>query len=267
MQLSIVVLQTNKPKDATNCLAALSRALLPEDTEVLMINNGGHDANKAINPASYAGLKNVRFVELERDGYIRGNNEGYKLSTGRYIATVNADITVKEDTIEKMIAHMETNPDVAITAPRLFYPDGHEQDSARPFPRMAELVWRRLVNPNVHKQANMSFANGEFEEADWITGAMFIMSRKCLEATGGHDPRFFLFMSDITLCREAWKAGMRVRQLRDASAIHNEARLSRGGLTQLLKKRTGRAHILDALKYFLKYAGQRAPKLSPSGRQ
>jgi N-acetylglucosaminyl-diphospho-decaprenol L-rhamnosyltransferase len=264
MDLSIVILQTNKPKDATNCLAALQHARLPAQTEILMINNGGHDANEQIDPASYAGLP-IRFIELPRDGYVFGNNAGYKESKGAYIATVNADITVKPDTIEKILAHMKAHPECGIAAPRLFYPDGTEQDSARPFPSLLELIWRRLINPNAHKHTRTTFSK-EYEEVDWITGAMLIMTRKCLEVTGGHDPRYFLFMSDITMSREAWKAGLGTHQLRDASAIHNEARLSRGGLLQLLKKRTGRAHIKDALSYFLKYSGRPKPKLSPSGR-
>lgn len=266
MLLSIVILQTNKPKDATNCLAALSKAKLPAETEIFMINNGKHLANDAIDPASYTSLPNVKFLDLGKDGYVRGNNIGYAHAKGKYIATVNADITVHPDTIERMIAHLEAHPDVGIVAPRLIYPDGHEQDSARPFPRPFELVLRRLFRPDGRNKAAIEFKEKEYEDTDWFVGAMFVMTRACLEQTGGHDERYFLFMSDITICREAWNAGMQVRLLRDAKATHNESRLSRGGLLTLLRKRTGRAHIKDSLKYFLKYLGKPVPPLSPSAR-
>lgn len=262
MELSIVILHTNKPQDAAQCLRSLQQARLPAETEIFCINNGGQAANDRVDRSSAAGLP-VTFMELPRDGYVYGNNQGYKAATGRYIATVNADITVHPDTIEKLLAYMQKNPDVGIAAPRLVYPDGHEQDSARPWPSMRELVWRRLVNPNVHRSAHVTFQS-EAADVDWITGAMFIMTRACLEATGGHDERYFLFMSDITMCREAWKHKMRVVQLRDATAIHNEARLSKGGLWTMFKKRTGRAHIKDALTYFWLYGMRKAPAGSPS---
>ncbi len=265
MELSIVILHTNKPQDATQCLRALQKTRLPAETEIFCINNGGHSANDRVDRSAAEGLP-VSFMELPRDGYVYGNNQGYKASTGRYIATVNADITLHEDTMEKLLHYMKSNPDVGIAAPRLIYPDGHEQDSARPWPSMFELVWRRLVNPNVHRSAHVTFAH-EAEDVDWITGAMFLMTRKCLEATGGHDERYFLFMSDITMCRESWKHGMRVVQLRDARCIHNDARLSRGSLWKMLKKRTGRAHIKDALTYFWLYGGRPAPTGSPSSRK
>jgi GT2 family glycosyltransferase len=262
MKLSIVILHTNKPQDATQCLRSLQNTRLPAETEIFCINNGGQGANDRVDRAAAEGLP-VTFMELPRDGYVYGNNQGYKASTGDFIATVNADITMHEDTMEKLLDYMERHPDVGIAAPRLVYPDGLEQDSARPFPKMFEIMWRRIFKPDVHRQSTMVF-RGEAEDVDWITGAMFLMSRKCLEATGGHDERYFLFMSDITMCREAWSHGMRVAQLRDAKAIHNEHRLSKGGVLKMLKKRTGRAHIKDAATYFLRYGWRRAPAGSPS---
>lgn len=265
MELSIVILHTDKPQDATQCLRSLQTVRLPAETEIFCINNGGRNANDRVDRSAAEGLP-VTFMELPRDGYVYGNNQGYKASTGAYVATVNADITMHEDTIEKLLDYMRRHPDVGIAAPRLFYPDGHEQDSARAWPSVRELLWRRLANPNVHRDARVEF-RGEAEDVDWITGAMFVMTRKCLETTGGHDERFFLFMSDIAMCRETWKHGMRVVQLRDARAIHNDARLSKGGLLTMLKKRTGRAHIKDALTYFRLHGGRPAPAGSPSSKK
>lgn len=266
MKLSIVILQTNKPQDVTQCLAALSRAKLPAETEVIVLNNGGKLANNAVDPASYATLKNVRFADLPRGGYIDGNNCGYALSSGEYIATVNADITVHKETIELLLKHLEANPGVGIVAPRLIYPDGHEQDSARPFPNLLELVWRRITNPNGRTKPHTVFGDRDYEPVDWFVGAMFIMTRACLEKTGGHDTSFFLFMSDITLCRETWNLGMEVRLLRDAKATHNESRLSQGGPLRFITKWAGRKHLVDAIAYFWKYLFQPYPALSPSGR-
>lgn len=264
MKLSIVILQTNKPRLVETCLAALSNARLPAETETIVLNNGGNDANATIDPASYASLKNVSFVELPSPGgYVAGNNRGYERATGEYVLTLNPDITVREDTVELLLSYMERHPDVGIAAPRLIYPDGHEQDSARPFPSMLKIAVRRLFHPDANRPSDIAFS-GEAEDVDWITGAAFLMSRKCLESTGGHDERFYLFMSDIALCRETWKRGMRVVQLRDARATHNDVRLSGGSVLAMLRKRTGRWHITDAVMYFLRYAGRPAPAGSPS---
>lgn len=262
MELSIVILHTNKPQDAVACLRHLQRASLPAETEIFVINNGGQNANDRVDRSAAEGLP-VQFVELPRDGYVYGNNYGYKLAKGRYVATVNADITVEPDTIERMLAHLRAHEEAGLVAPRLWYPTGQEQDVARPFPRFFELVLRRL--PIGYRSAEAPpFTDADFRRVDWVTGAIFIMSRRCLEATGGHDPRYYLFMSDIALCRETWNAGMEVHQLKDARATHNEKRLSQGVLWRMIRKRTGRIHVKDALTYFLHYALRGLPRTCPS---
>lgn len=264
VKLSIVILQTDKPRLVEECLSALSKARLPAETEIVVLDNGGKGANAHVNASTYATLPNVSFTELPSPGgYVHGNNVGYARCAGEYVLTLNPDITVHEDTVEKLLDYMERHPDVGLAAPRLVYPDGHEQDSARPFPSLVEIAWRRLSHPGEHRPSSMVF-RGEAEDVDWVTGAAFVLSRKCLDATGGHDERFYLFMSDVALCRETWAHGMRVTQLRDASAIHNDVRLSGGGLLTMLKKKTGRWHLKDATKYFLAYGWRRAPAGSPS---
>ena len=256
MTLSIVILQTNKPRDATQCLQSLSQCDLPEETEVILINNGGHEANAKVDPASHTHL-HMRMIELPRDGYVYGNNRGYETAQGDIIATVNADITVEKDTFTKLLSHLAQHPEAGIVAPRLFYPDGREQESARRFPTIRELALRRVfgrcarVRPPFEKEA--------FRPVDWITGAMFIMTRPCYEIIGGHDERFYLFMSDIALCHTAWKNRFAVHQLRNARVTHNESRLSAGSVFSMLLKRTGRAHIKDAFTYFLLY-GWKKPR-------
>lgn len=262
--LSVIILQTNKPHDAEACLRSLQKADLPASTEILMINNGGHDANAQIDPSTYVGLP-VACHELPRDGYIYGNNWGYAHAAGDYIATVNADITLEPDTIMRLLQYAQQHDDAGIVAPRLFYPWGHEQDSARPFPRMRDLVRRRLFGDGATIASAIDFGDRDAIESDWITGAVFLMPRRCYVLTGGHDSRYFLFMSDITLCREAWGHGLRTVILRDARAQHNEKRLSRGSLFAMLVKKTGRAHILDSLKYFVHYAFKSFPPRFPSG--
>ncbi len=262
MDLSLVILQTNTPGDTEQCLRSLRRARLPRATEIFVINNGGNRANLKIPADAWHGLQ-VQFIETTIDGYIYGNNLGYTLAKGLVIGTMNPDITVEEDTIEKLMAHLAAHPEVGIVAPRLFYPSGLEQDSARRFPRIFELMKRRVFGI---PRPRVNFGEKEYAEIDWVTGAMFFMTRRCLELTGGHDPRFHLFMSDIALCREAWRHGLRVRQLRDCRATHHEARLSGGNVWRLIRKRTGRIHVKDSLKYFAFYGRKSLPALSPSAR-
>ncbi len=262
MELSIVILHSNTPKDVEMCLRSMRQTWLPPETEIFVINNRVNGANALVPADAWEGLP-VRFIEIPQDGYIFGNNFGYQMATGRMIATMNADITLEADTFKRLIAHLDDNRQVGIVAPRLFYPSGNEQDSARRFPTIMELIGRRIAG---HRHERPHFGDQEYAEVDWVTGAFFLMTRTCLEAIGGHDERFHLFMSDVAICRNAWKHGFHVRQLRDCRATHHEARLSGGNMWRLIRKRTGRIHVKDSLKYFLHYGPQALPPLSPSAK-
>lgn len=267
MQLSIVILQTNKPRDVEACLRALQRAQLPSETEVIVLNNGGEGANGRVPTEASDGLQ-VTWVEIDRheagkrfpDGYIYGNNLGYQLAKGSFIATLNADVTVNPQTLWLLVEHLRQHPETGLVAPRLVYPSGEEQEVVRHYPRFLELASRRL-----HGTQTIIDSATECLDADWVVGALFVMTRRCLDATGGHDPRFHLFMSDIALGLDTWRAGLKVQQLRTAQATHHETRLSAGSPWTMLRKRTGRIHIMDALRYFWRELGRSVPPQSPSG--
>lgn len=262
MLLSVVILHTNKPRDAEACLRSLATAQLPADTEIFVINNGGHQANDQIDPIVIR-QTNAQQIDLPRDGYIYGNNQGYERATGRFIATVNADITVKVDTLMMLVRYLEKHPKTGLITPRLIYPSGKEQENVRNFPRIRDLAFHRLFGLQPTPALTRNERDGAVE-VDWFTGALFVMSRACYRQIGGHDERYYLFMSDVALCREAWVAGFEVRLLRTVRATHNHIRLSQGNLWTMLRRPTGRAHIKDAWAYFLHYCTRPLPPLCPS---
>ena len=71
MDLSIVILHSNTPKDVEMCLRSLRQARLPAQTEIIVINNRINGANDLVPKDAWTGL-DVRFLETDVDGYIYG---------------------------------------------------------------------------------------------------------------------------------------------------------------------------------------------------
>jgi GT2 family glycosyltransferase len=97
-------------------------------------------------------------------------------------------------------------------------------------------------------------------DVDWVVGACLLLRRSFYEELGGFDPRFFLFFEDIDLCRRCWLAGKRVVYFPRAVATDRKRRLSEGGVFRLLTKKTGRIHVMSALRYFRKWHGAALPR-------
>lgn len=268
-KLAIVILHYNTAEDVSKNLETLSKAWLPEKTEIVVVNNGGHKANDKIPKHLYENL-NVRFFDIPNNGYPQGNNFGVSKTNAEYINILNPDIFVDPDTYEILFDYMKKHKNVGIVSPRLIYKNGKIQDNYRIFPRALDLIIKRTPflrkrNINRMKKYLMWEKDPEKNETvDWVTGAFQIITRECWDAVGPNAERYFLFMSDVEICRDAWDKGFEVHFVGKAKALHNESRLSEGHFMDVFKKKTVRIHIKDAIKYFIKYFGKKLPKNCPS---
>lgn len=267
--LAIVILHHNTPSDVEDNLNKLSEVELPDKTEVVVVNNGGNNANDLISKKEYKNL-NLRFYDIPNMGFPSGNNYGISQTNATYIAMLNPDIQVQRNTITKLLNYLKNNKQVGIVAPQLIYKNGKIQDNYRVFPRFSDLIIKRisflrnLLKNRMRKYLMWDKDPAKNESVDWVTGAFQIITRQCWGDIGPNCEDYFLFMSDVELCRCAWEKGYEVHFVGDAVAKHNETRLSEGSLVDIFKKKTMRIHFKDSLKYFIKFFWRKIPSNSPS---
>ncbi len=267
MELSIVILHHGNPNVASGTLRALSAAILPEQTEVFLVNNGEKGMNDVID-FDANGKFDLYPIEIANKGYPHGNNHALKMCKGKYLCILT-DVEVERDTFPILLDYLNKNPHVGIAAPRLLYPRGVIQDNFRVFPRWYDLIIKRTVLRRFFKSRMRLYLMWDkdpyvSEAVDWLTGAMQVFRRECWEKIGPKDERYFLFMSDVDICRSAWECGFEVHFVGEAQAKHGESRLSGGSVADFFKKKAVRIHITDALKYFLKYSCKDLPEKAPS---
>lgn len=268
IDLSIVILHHGSPKEVTANLEALKKTWLPLKTEVLVINNGSVGANGMI-PFERNMKFDLHFFEIENRGYPEGNNFGLRIAKGKVLCILNPDIVVGKDTFKVLLDYIAEHPKVGILGPRLRYPNGKVQDNFRVFPRPLDLFVKRtflrgFFKKRMHRYLMWSKDINRSEPVDWLTGAFQVITRKCWNKVGPNDERYFLFMSDVDLCRTAWNRGFEVHFVGETEARHNEGRLSSGGLLDVFRKRTLRIHVLDAVRYYWKWALKKLPSQAPS---
>jgi len=270
MDLSIVILHYGTPKDVTKNLVALSEAVLPKETEIIIVNNGLSGANNEVKIPKNPNFE-LKFFEIENKGYPQGCNFGISKSKGEILALLSPDIEVLPETFRVLVDHLSTHPKCGICAPRLRFPNDKIQDNFRVFPCPADQIvkrtfLRKFFTSRMRKSLMWDKDSTRTEPVDWLTGAFQVFTRKAWDKIGPNDERYFLFMSDVDICRMAWECGFTVDFIGETEARHNETRLSAGGVMDLFRKKTVRIHVLDAVKYYAKYFGKRLPKSCPSVR-
>ena len=259
--ISAIVLNYRSPRDTIRCVEALLAQTIAEKLEILITDNHSCDESIGWIRARYQNAPNIRIVE-ERDntGYGRGNNDALTHVRSEFTLIINPDNTMPPDALERMLAPLRANPDVGIVGPALVHPDDSVRPSARQFPRMIDLIKKRLHPDAWQKKYEEwlgTIKKKEEVEVDWLVGACLLMRTELFTSLGGFDPRFFLFFEDIDLCRRIRLLGKKVLYLPQVRVLDRKHRLSGASLLSLLRRKTTWIHLGSALKYFGKWRGSR----------
>jgi GT2 family glycosyltransferase len=191
--LSIVIVSYNARQDLERCLESLQSPPPTIAHETIVVDNDSTDGS-ADAARRWTGVRVIQ--NRPNVGFAAANNVGIRASQGRYLLLLNSDTVVPEGAIDKLVAVIEAQPDVAVVGPRLV--DGKGR---------AELSFGRMITPiNEIRQKRLA-QSGAVEQLtqqrhypDWVSGACLLVRREDAEAVGLLDERFFMYTEDVDFC-------------------------------------------------------------------
>lgn len=263
MDLSIVIVHYKAPDLLEQCIQSITKKYPELEGKFIIIDN-----SPGKNTSSYIkkGFPRERYIPSSTNvGFAKAVNWGMNNSKSKYILTLNQDVVVQNDAIQKLYAYMEKHKDVAISGPKLIYKDGEIQRSCCRFYTPSIVAYRRtfLGKFPVAKKRLEWFTMEDYDhnstrDVDWVVGAAMMFRRQALEEVGMFDERFFFYFEDVDLCRRMWETGWRVVYVANAKMTHYHTRESaeKAGILSIANKMT-RIHIKSGVKYFMKYRQRR----------
>jgi len=257
--VSVLILNYRTPLNAVSCAKNLLKQTIADKIEIFVVDNHSDNDTIGILQARLEGLDKVRIIEVPKNlGFASGNNYAVKYATGEYILFLNPDTEPEPDAIERLIKVLESDPSIGIIAPSLVFPDGTVRDSYRTFPTIVDLIIKRTFLKHIFKERLKKYLQHDVKslrprDIDWVVGAFMLMKRSLFDELGGFDQRYFLFLEDTDLCRKCWRSGKRVHYYPQVEARDGAQRLSGSKFRHMFTKKTGRIHIVSAVKYFWKW--------------
>lgn len=224
--------------------------------EVLVVNNSEEDLS------DFETLfKNTRYLGCVGNvGMGAGNNIGLKEAKGDNILILNPDTILQLGALRAMHDHLREHNDVGVVGPRLQYPNGEFQESARKFPSLLMPFIRRtflgkIIREDEADERMKKCALGGACEPDWIMGSCLLFRGEIFRKFGGFDKRYFMYFEDIDICRQVWTAGFKVVYLPSAVVVHNHGQHSARTfwLIAPFTDKYARIHIASWLKYSWKW--------------
>lgn len=153
---------------------------------------------------------NIQYLHDPRNiGFGKGHNKAFSQikNIAEYHLIVNPDISFGPLVLEKMLDKMKRNENIGILAPKVLFPDGNLQRTARLLPTPLDFFIRRFCPlSKLQDKINERYEIYSYDysypiEIPFISGCFMLLRSKFFENLGGFDERFFMYTEDIDLTR------------------------------------------------------------------
>lgn len=182
----------------------------------------------------------IRIIHnIVQKGFGENHNAAFHLVTGNYYCVLNPDIRLINNPFTRLIDYA-SNHNLGLIAPRVINKEGVQEDSARKFPSIIEIL-RKISGGKsaIHDTIGLQVSN-----PDWVAGMFMLFPRDVFEKIGGFDERYFLYYEDVDLCARLTLLGYQVALCSSVTVIHDARRSSHKNLRYL------RLHLTSMLRFF-----------------
>ena len=232
--------------------------------EIVVVDNGSRDGSV---DALRAAIPEVSIITSGTNrGYAAAANRGTEATTAPVVAVCNCDLHVMSGTAGALVHRLEAEPDLAAVGPAIENPDGSRYPSARCVPSVRDAVGHGifgLINPHNHftrRYRQLDADPNLPRDVDWVSGAAVWLRRAALDAVGGWDDGYFMYVEDVDLCWRLRSAGWRIAFEPSGRVVHVQ-----GASTDLQPNRMVVAHHRSLLRFAAKrWRGWKRPLLAPA---
>ena len=218
--LDAVVVTHDLRAQALRCLRALASSTCPPSRTIVVDN--GTDGTAA-DIAQSDGLRAETIERPDNPGFGGAANAGAAVSTAPLLLVCNADVYPAHDALQRLVEHMQAEPDVACAGPALLNLDGSRQEAAFRFPGLAQAIIDIWPAPGWLRRSRLNGrirADGAPVEIDHPLGAFMLLRRLAFDMVGGFATEFWMYSEETDLCRRLKSAGWRVTHVPAARVWH-----------------------------------------------
>ena len=224
--LDIIIVNYNSTDYLLACLKSIYDSFQNNSGKIFVQDNASEDA---VDRVSEMFPQVILSRNSQNIGFAKAVNNALLQTTKPYIALLNPDSYITNNSFEPIVRYMAQNPEVGIAGPKILNRDGSVQGSARLFPTPLTALFGRSSllskwfpdNPITRRNVLIHKSDGTTPvEVDWVSGACMVVNRKALDETGLLDERFFLYWEDVDWCKRMWQEGWKVVYFTQSQVVH-----------------------------------------------
>ncbi len=192
--VSIIILNWNGKELTRDCLKSIERNTDYPNYELIVVDQGSKDGSVEMIEDGFPHVKLIR--NKKNAGFSAGNNQGFKLSRGKYVYVLNNDTEVLKGWLVNIVKVMENDERIAAAGSLQISPD-------------------KLGDAE-------SIMENKIEEVETAGGAAMILRKKAIDKIGMFDDKHFspIYGEENDWCYRARNRGYRIVLVKNSGIIH-----------------------------------------------
>ena len=220
MKLTIIIINFKTKKYLESCLSSIFAQTTKHSFEVILIDNDSEDLAdiKKLFP------KIILLTNTVNVGFASGMNQGICMSEAEYVLTLNPDVVLEKDYIEKCINELDKNDTLSSVTGKLLYYDFSKKKKTNIIDSTG-LVMKKNRHALDRGQGEKDVAQYDDSKIIWGASAAAAIYRKSsLESVkdkhGYFDSRFFMYKEDVDLAWRLYNKKLKCMLIPKALAYH-----------------------------------------------
>lgn len=210
--ISVIIVNYNTGNILRECVESLYKFENENIFEVIIVDQNSSDNSKEVIKGLSEKYSLVKYILNDSlKSFSGANNQGFDISSGKYILIMNPDIIFTESLFEKLLKKFNEHSDLGAVCPLLFGKEGNFQEMYfQRYPTLVQFllfytIWAKTFLKSVKlrnkylENRNILSDKRDFIPIEQIPCAFFLTKREIFESVGKMDENYFLFFEDVDL--------------------------------------------------------------------
>jgi N-acetylglucosaminyl-diphospho-decaprenol L-rhamnosyltransferase len=208
--IDVIVPVHNHYALTSTCLEHLARQTASH--RVIVVDDGSSDGTPALLRQEWPAVNTIELVS--NHGYTAAVNRGASAGESEYVVLLNNDVELRPDCLERLVAPLQTNPEIGSVAALMLTPGEETIDSLGV---TADITLAGFARLQAHPAADARRPGPLLTGPEGTAGAY---RRRAWEQVGGLDENIRAYMEILDLALRLHSAGWKTASAPDAVGVH-----------------------------------------------
>jgi GT2 family glycosyltransferase len=240
--VTVTTVLYNSEASLARYAAAIAPSLEGGLVRLVAVDNASPDRSAAVLMRLLPGVELI--PSASNLGFAGGCNRAWPRVRSRYWMLLNPDVEADAAGIERLVAWMDSHPNIGLASPRLRGPDGDKMPVARAQDSLLRLLVRalrlhKLLPRRLRSRWLLPGERGKTEIFDgWVPGAALIARTEAVTQVGPLDESLFMYGEDREWCWRMARAGWAIGVCGEVEFVHGHGTSAKATWSD--RERTGR---------------------------